>query len=183
MGMSQSELAVVSPLTYLSSVVYVHQPSPLSHYPLGDPVELCVAPRLVRHSVGAIVWGQEASADMLFASSEAQNATDYTGYHAAFDPDQGRRVYEFSAKESGDAMSLDPDGSALRLSNLTFFGNGLTDALHRCATGLMHRLSRRHTLLETVRRPPKERDTSRAADQIGPFLRRAGRLRLPAQSA
>ena len=68
MGMSQSELAVVSPLTYLSSVVYVHQPSPLSHYPLGDPMELCVAPPVVQHSVGAIVWGQEASTDTLFAS-------------------------------------------------------------------------------------------------------------------
>lgn len=83
-------------------------------------MELCVAPRHVRHSVGTIVWGQEASADTLFASSEAQNMTDYTGYHVAFDPDQGRRVYEFSAKESGDAMSLDPDGSAFRPSDLTF---------------------------------------------------------------
>src|SRR5579863_85637 len=101
MGMSQSGLARVSSLTYLSSVVYVHQPSPLSHYPLGDPVELRVAPQRVQHSVGAIVWGQEASADMLFASSEAQNMTDYTGYHVAYDPDQGRRLYEFNAKESG----------------------------------------------------------------------------------
>lgn len=119
MGMSQSVLAGASSLTYLSSVVYVHQPSPLSHHPLGDSVELRVVPQHVQHSVGAIIWGQEASADTLFASSEAQNTADYSGYHVAFDPDQGRRVYEFNANESGDAMALDPDGSAFRLSNLT----------------------------------------------------------------
>ena len=127
--MSQSVLAGVSPLTYLSSAVYVHQPSPLSHYSLGDPVELRVAPQHVQHSVGTIVWGQEASADTLFASSEAQNTADYSGYHVAFDPDQGRRAYEFGAKESGDAMALDSDGSAFRLSNLTFLETGLTHVL------------------------------------------------------
>ena len=71
MGMYRSGLAVVSPLTYLSSIIYVHQPSPLSHYPLGDPVELYHAPHYVQHLVGAIVWGQEASTDTLFASSES----------------------------------------------------------------------------------------------------------------
>ena len=120
MGMSQSGQAAVPSLTCLSSVVYVHQLSPLSHYPLGDPVELRVAPQHAQHSVGTIVWGQEASADTLFASSEAQNMTDYSGYHAAFDPDQGRRAYEFNAKESGDGMALDPDGSAFRLADMTF---------------------------------------------------------------
>jgi hypothetical protein len=76
-------------------------------------VELRVVPLEVQHSVGAIVWGQGASADTLFASSEAQSIADYSGYHVAFDPDQGRRVYEFSAKESGDAMALDGSGSAI----------------------------------------------------------------------
>jgi hypothetical protein len=109
MGMSQAELAGVSSLTCFSSSVYVHQT--LSHGPLGEPVELSVAPPQVQHSVGAIVWGQGASANTLFASSEAQGTTDYSGYHVAFDPDQGRRSFEFSAKESGDAMALDPDGS------------------------------------------------------------------------
>jgi hypothetical protein len=65
----------------------------------------------VQHSVGTIIWGQGASADMLFASSEAQGIDDYTGYHIAFDADQGRCIYNFSAKESGDAMALDPDGT------------------------------------------------------------------------
>ncbi len=50
---------------------------------------------------------------MLFASSEAQTADDYCGFHVAFDPDQGRHAYDFSAKESGDAMALDPDGLAI----------------------------------------------------------------------
>lgn len=69
----------------------------------------------MQHSVGAIVWGKGASADTLFASSESQSTTDFSGHHIAFDPDQGRRIYEFSAKESGDAMALDPDGSAIRV--------------------------------------------------------------------
>lgn len=92
----------------MSSSVYVHHTG--SHGALGDPVELCVTSPEAQHSVGAMVWGQGASADMLFASSEPQGMADYTGHHVAFDPDQGRRVYEFSAKESGDAMALDPDG-------------------------------------------------------------------------
>lgn len=74
-------------------------------------MELRVVPLEAQHSVGAIVWGQGASADTLFASSESQSTGDYSGYHVAFDPDQGRRAYEFSAKESGDAMGLDPEGS------------------------------------------------------------------------
>lgn len=82
-------------------------------------MELHVAPLQAHHSVGAIVWGQGASADTLFASSESQSTTDHTGYHIAFDADQGRPVYEFNAKESGDAMALDPDGSALSPFNIT----------------------------------------------------------------
>jgi hypothetical protein len=78
-------------------------------------MELRVGPSEAQHSVGAIVWGKGASADTLFASSESQSITDYSGYHVAFDPDQGRCTYEFSAKESGDAMALDPDGSAIRV--------------------------------------------------------------------
>lgn len=116
MGMSQAELAGVSSFTCFSSSVYVHQPWSESHSPLGEPIELRVAPPRAQHSVGAIVWGQGASADMLFASSEAQGTADYSGYHVAFDPDQGRRSFEFNAKESGDAMALDPDGSTFRLS-------------------------------------------------------------------
>ncbi len=80
-------------------------------------MELRVGPPEAQHSVGAIIWGQGASADTLFASSESQSTTDYSGYHVAFDPDQGRHAYEFSAKESGDAMALDPDGSAIRVQS------------------------------------------------------------------
>ena len=100
------------------SSVYVHQPH--SYGQLGNPVELRVVPPQVQHSVGAIVWGQGASADTLFASSESQSMTDCTGYHIAFDAGQGRRVYELNAKESGDAMALDPDGTILSAHNLAF---------------------------------------------------------------
>lgn len=99
----------------LASCVYVHPT--LSQYPLEDPMELRVGPPEAQHSVGAIVWGKGASADTLFASSESQSTTDYSGYHVAFDPDQGRRIYEFCAKETGDAMALDPDGSAIRVQS------------------------------------------------------------------
>jgi hypothetical protein len=101
----------------LASCVYVHPT--LSYYALGDPTELRVGPLEVQHSVGAIAWGKGASADTLFASSESQSMTDFSGYHVAFDPDQGRCTYEFSAKESGDAMALDPDGSAIRVQSET----------------------------------------------------------------
>lgn len=84
----------------------------MSHTPLGDPMELRVGPSEAQHSVGAIVWGKGASADTLFASSESQNTADYSGYHVAFDPDQGRPIFKFSAQESGDAMALEPDGPA-----------------------------------------------------------------------
>ena len=102
----------------MSSCVYVHSTrSQLSQLPLGDPVELRVVPLEVQHSVGAIVWGRGASADFLFASSEAQSMTDHSGYHVALDPDQGRLVYGFSAKESGDAMAVDADGSQSNLKS------------------------------------------------------------------
>jgi hypothetical protein len=110
----------------------------ISH-PLEDPMELRVGPPEAQHSVGAIVWGKGASADTLFASSESQSITDHSGYHVAFDPDQGRRTYEFSAKESGDAMALDPDGSAIRVQSK--FRNKLTIFSRRCTAGPMHRLS------------------------------------------
>jgi hypothetical protein len=77
---------------------------------LEDPIELRVVPSDVQHAVGSIVWGKGASADMLFASSESQSMDDYSGFHVALDPDQGRCVFKFSAKESGDGMALDPDG-------------------------------------------------------------------------
>src|SRR5712675_148601 len=112
MGMSLSELAGTWSLIDVSSCVYVHHTQSRC-YSLGEPVELRVAPQGVQHSVGSIVWGKGASADALFASSESQNITDFSGHHVAFDPDQGRRAYEFNAKESGDAMDLDPEGSAL----------------------------------------------------------------------
>lgn len=97
----------------LVSCVYVHPT--FSDGTLGDPMELCVGPPEAQHSVGALVWGKGASADALFASSESQSITDFSGHHVAFDPDQGRRTYEFSAKESGDAMALDPDGSVIQV--------------------------------------------------------------------
>lgn len=97
----------------LSSCVYVHPTLSDASRPLGDPMELRVGPPEVRQSVGTLVWGKGPSADTLFASSESQSTTDFSGRHVAFDPDQGRCTYEFSAKESGDAMALDPDGSVL----------------------------------------------------------------------
>lgn len=97
-------------LTNLSSFVYVHNTQPGLAF--GDPIRLHVTPPGVQQSVGSIVWGHGASADMLFASSESQRQNDYSGFHVAFDPDQRRCVYDFNAKGSGDAMALDPDGKS-----------------------------------------------------------------------
>ncbi|KAI9461035.1 WD40-repeat-containing domain protein [Lactarius psammicola] len=100
-------------VTCTNGFVYVH--STQSGMPFGDPIDLRVTPPDVQQSVGSVVWGHGASADMLFASSEAQRADDYSGFHVAFDPGQRRRAYNFSAGESGDAMALDPDGERLAL--------------------------------------------------------------------
>lgn len=95
-------------LLHFFRCVYVH--STQSGLLFGDPIDLCVAQPDVQHSVGSLTWGHDASADVLFASSEAQRADDHSGYHMAFDPDQRRRLYDFSAKGNGDAMALDSDG-------------------------------------------------------------------------
>jgi len=100
-------------VTCMNGSVYVHSTQPGLLF--GDPICLRVTPQGVQQSVGSVVWGHGASADMLFASSEAQMANDYSGFHVAFDPDQRRCVYNFSAKGSGDAMALDPDGARLAL--------------------------------------------------------------------
>lgn len=100
-------------VTCTDGSVYVHNTQP--GLPFGDPICLHVTPLDVRQSVGSIVWGHGASADMLFASSESQRQNDYSGFHVAFDPDQRRCVYNFSAKGSGDAMALDPEGAQLAL--------------------------------------------------------------------
>ncbi|KAI0271437.1 WD40-repeat-containing domain protein [Gloeopeniophorella convolvens] len=118
---SDSLLAV----TCRDGIVYVH--STRSRSQLGDPVVLRVAPPHARHSVGAIAWGRAASADMLFASSEPQSEEDCNGFHVAFNPDRGtRRVIEFSAEESGDAMAVDPEGGRLALCTT---GEGATHAM------------------------------------------------------
>ncbi|KAH9176848.1 WD40-repeat-containing domain protein [Lactarius sanguifluus] len=95
-------------VTCANGSVYVH--STQSGLPFEDPIDLHVTPLDVQQSVGSVVWGHGGSADLLFASSESQRADDYCGFHVAFDPDQRRCAYDFSVRESGDAMALDPDG-------------------------------------------------------------------------
>jgi hypothetical protein len=62
--------------------------------------------------------------------------TDYSGYHVAFDPDQGRRAYEFTAKESGDAMALDPEGFTIQAQSE--ISKQADPYFHRCTAGPMH---------------------------------------------
>ena len=107
MGMSLFD-QVLHNLIYFR-FVYVH--STQSGLPFGDPIDLRVTPPDVQQSVGSIIWGHNASADMLFASSEAQSADDFSGFHVAFDPDQRRHLFDFSVKGSGDAMALNSEGT------------------------------------------------------------------------
>lgn len=131
-------------LTNFSSSVYVHNTQP--GLPFGDPICLHVTPLDVQQSVGSIVWGHGASADMLFASSESQRQNDYSGFHVAFDPDQRRCVYNFSAKGSGDAIALDPDGNFIpyKVMELSY-----TDILLLQVHGLLYVLQAQ-TLVSTA---------------------------------
>lgn len=71
---------------------------------------LALTPPESGSSVGAILWGREATSHFLFASSEADDGRELTGVHRAVDVNQYKFVYTFSAEETGDAMAVDNDG-------------------------------------------------------------------------
>ena len=128
-------------LTHFFRSVYVH--STQFGLPFGDPVDLRVTPPDAQQSVGSVVWGHDASADTLFASSEAQRVDDYSGFHVAFDPDQRRRLYDFSVRESGDAMALDSEGTI----SIQFISCGADDIVSQ-VPGLLYVL-RAQTMAST----------------------------------
>ncbi|KAH6915902.1 WD40-repeat-containing domain protein [Coprinopsis sp. MPI-PUGE-AT-0042] len=86
-----------------------------------------VPPRLAglgKHAVGAFRWGSGVTASHIFASTEpcsGQNEGSLVGYHKAIDPrSRGQRaiLYDFDAKEAGDAMAVNPTGDILALTTL-----------------------------------------------------------------
>ncbi|THH20005.1 hypothetical protein EW146_g1268 [Bondarzewia mesenterica] len=80
---------------------------------------LHVTPPSESHSTGAMIWGRECTSHILFASSEPREEWDVTGYHKAFDYGHQKLLYEFDAKEGGDAMALDPKGRAIQAGGLS----------------------------------------------------------------
>jgi hypothetical protein len=81
----------------------------------GDPDSetiFAIAPSKGNHSVGAITWGRDQTSAYLFASSEPPSDTgDYSGAHRALDIHEGKIAYNFSAREAGDAMTVDDSGN------------------------------------------------------------------------
>jgi WD40 repeat protein len=73
---------------------------------------LSVAPANASHSAGAMTWGLEGTSHYLFASSEPHDDDDYNGFHRAFDMNRKKHVFDFDAKEAGDAMALDCHGKS-----------------------------------------------------------------------
>jgi hypothetical protein len=57
-----------------------------------------------------MVLGQKCTSGQLFASSEPKDPDDHTGFHKVFDYEVCRELYAFNARESGDAMALNPEG-------------------------------------------------------------------------
>jgi WD40 repeat protein len=59
-----------------------------------------------------MTWGLEGTSHYLFASSEPHDDDDYNGFHRAFDMNRKKHVFDFDAKEAGDAMALDCHGKS-----------------------------------------------------------------------
>ena len=69
-----------------------------------------LAPSNSDYSVGALAWGRGASSSFLFASSEPKG-DEISGIHRAVDVTRQKFVYTLSAKEAGDAIAVDDDGT------------------------------------------------------------------------
>ncbi|KJA28082.1 hypothetical protein HYPSUDRAFT_197622 [Hypholoma sublateritium FD-334 SS-4] len=68
------------------------------------------------HHIGAIAWGSDASSNHLFASSEPTVDGIFDGLHKAYDLQSKSVLYQFDAREAGDALCVGPSGSTLALS-------------------------------------------------------------------
>lgn len=66
-----------------------------------------ISPPKANHLVGAIAWGRSQTSSYLFASSEPPNTADHLGAHRALDIHEAKTAYNFSAREAGDAMTVD----------------------------------------------------------------------------
>ncbi|KAG2747812.1 WD40 repeat-like protein [Suillus brevipes Sb2] len=84
--------------------------------PPPDPeTKLHVAPPDVDHAAGTVLWGRGPSERFMYTSSEAHDSDGEgkdEGFHRAHDISRGGVLYSFSARESGDAGAVSPDGSA-----------------------------------------------------------------------
>ncbi|KAG1739962.1 WD40-repeat-containing domain protein [Suillus lakei] len=83
--------------------------------PPPDPeTKLHVAPPDAEHAAGTVLWGCGPTERFMYTSSEAHDSNGEgkdEGFHRAHDISRGRVLFPFSAKESGDAGAVSPDGS------------------------------------------------------------------------
>lgn len=67
-----------------------------------------------RTNPGNFLWGLGIQSDLIFASTETDNYS-IRCYHSAIDATSMLEVFNFSTKESGDSMAINPSGDVLAL--------------------------------------------------------------------
>ncbi|TFK39877.1 WD40-repeat-containing domain protein [Crucibulum laeve] len=80
------------------------------------PSALPMIPAGEAHVTGSIAWGTECSSNFLFASSEPEDNTVFTGYHRAFDAATAKEAIEFDASEAGDSIAISTAGGLMALT-------------------------------------------------------------------
>lgn len=56
-----------------------------------------------------MVWGDESTSGQLFVSTESVAEEPSDGFHTAYNVGTNQILFDFDAKESGDAIALHPD--------------------------------------------------------------------------
>ncbi|TFK29731.1 WD40 repeat-like protein [Coprinopsis marcescibilis] len=73
-----------------------------------------------RHVIGAVRWGSGPTENQIFASSEPLEENCFDGHHRTADATSSKDSYKFDASEAGDALVLNPSGSALIMTTRGF---------------------------------------------------------------
>lgn len=88
--------------------------SPEGENPL-QPVKTLQVDSSKTRTAGDFVWGSGFTRAYLFASSEGHG-----GRHKAFNIETGKSIYRLEVSETGDALSLNPEGTSPRGGTILF---------------------------------------------------------------